>query len=130
MIPLDNPALCPICRVELVGQVIRVYGDVVFCGHCISSTRYYILNRVVRRCHDPRFAGLFVTSSGLVVLSPKRWVDRSHLNELFCFTETDTQYDYPQFVGIVPDDHFKPFPPPPRTTADPRHTAHCPDPIL
>lgn len=128
-IQVENPALCPICRVELLGQVIHIYGGIVFCERCINNTQYFVLNRVLRRCRHPDFAELFSSHSGLVVLAPKRTTRPAVLNRLWCFENTDAHYDYPQFIGIVPEHYFKPSLGPPRTVADPRHPDHNPAPL-
>ena len=128
-IPVNNPPLCPICFVELLGHVIRVYGGVVFCHRCINSTRYHILNRIIRRCRSTRFAEFFSTHSGIIVLNPKSTCRRSSLSALAHFEQTDDDYDYPQFIGIVPDDYFRPHPGPPDGIDDPRHIEYMPGPL-
>jgi len=130
VIPLKYPAICPICLCDLIGQVIRVYGDVVFCDRCLSHAPYHVLNRIIRRCRESRFNELFVTCSGLLVLAPKPHYRREVLKQLCSFESTDIQYNYPQFIGIVPDKFFNEHLGPPRTVADPHHPYHCPDPIV
>jgi len=105
-IPLNNQALCPICRIELLGQVVHVYGSIVFCRRCIATTHYHILNRVIRRCHNPRYAEVFTTSCGLIILTPKRFIKPSMLRELFNYQEKDSYHGYPQFIGVLPESCF------------------------
>jgi len=130
MIPLDHPAICPICLIDLLGQVLQVYGDVVFCQRCILREDYHVLNRVIRRCRDSQFNELFVAYRGLLVLTPKPHYRREVLKELFSFKETDDQYNYPQFIGIVPDSFFSEHLDCPRTIADPRMPGHYPQPLV
>jgi len=127
VIPVETSPLCPMCRVDLLGQVIRVYGNVVFCARCINSWQYFVLNRVIRRCRNSVFNGLFVCHSGLLVLCPKSHVDHKVLDHLWDFESTDSQYDYPQFIGIVPDGYFKENIGPARTVSNPRHPSHVPE---
>lgn len=84
-IPLDREAWCPICSTPLIGQVIWVWGCVVFCKPCIDRSTYYMLERVCQRCHGDDFAGDFVTMHGLLVLSPRAGVHRKDLTRLFTY---------------------------------------------
>lgn len=101
-IPGDRPVLCPICLSPLVGLVVWVYGNVAFCQRCCESTPMPWLNRIIARCFEPAFAEHFITSHGLVALSPKRFVRPEKLQALLTPRADEVPVHCPAMLAVIP----------------------------
>ncbi len=101
-IPGDRPILCPICLSPLVGQVIWVYGNVVFCQRCVESTPMPWMNRIISRIFEPVFAGHFIASHGLVALSPKPYTRPEKLQELLTPRADEVPVHCPAMLAVIP----------------------------
>lgn len=107
-IPGERPVLCPICLADLIGQVVWVYGAVVFCQRCAESTPMPWMNRIIARCFEPAFAEHFITAHGLVALSPRPHTPASKLHELFTPRADEVPVHCPAMLAVIPVTPAKP----------------------
>lgn len=75
-IETEQPARCPMCQCDLVGQVVAIAADVCFCSNCVQCEDLVSLQALVTWVFTMERRGHWSTAYGLMIYTPPSYHPR------------------------------------------------------